>query len=93
MKKEIEAFGEKEDFCFLPDEAVESICIIRCSNDKVINLPKMLLDEIGWIINQKVIWSIAELSQEGTVWKVSVEIETIDDFIKDNYEFNTKEKQ
>ena len=92
MKKEIEYY-EDEDFLLLTDNVKEDVCIIRCSNDKVINLPKMLLDEIGWKINQKVIWSIAELSQEGTVWKVSVEIETVDDFIKDNYKFNTKEKQ
>ena len=41
----------------LPEEEHESICIIRCSHDNVINLPKKLLDSIGWKINDKVVWS------------------------------------
>ena len=84
MKKEIEVIGgDKENF--LPEECQEDICIIRCSNDKVINLPKKLLDEIGWEINKKVIWTVATLHSKGDIWKIFVEIETVDDCEKEYF--------
>ena len=86
MKTEIETLLEEEGI-------KEDTCIIRCSSGKVINLPKKLLDEIGWKINQEVVWSVATYGANGKIDKMFVEIETVDDYLKDYFPINTKEKQ
>jgi hypothetical protein len=74
----------KED-TILPEEEHHSICIIRCSHDNVINLPKRLLDDIGWKINQKVVWSMAEHYKDSKVYKTNVEIDTLEDIEREYY--------
>ena len=84
---------DKED-TILPEEEHHAICIIRCSHDNVINLPKRLLDDVGWKINQKVVWNVAEHFDGKTkkVFKTNIEIDTLEDSEEEYYPINKENK-
>ena len=77
----------------LPEEEHHAICIIRCSNDNVINIPKRLLKDIRWKINQKVIWSVCELIYKDRKNKFFIEIDRLEDMEKEYYPLDEKENK